>query len=132
MIDLRDDIILANNVRKNAYVKHNKYSVGAVLMTKNGKRYTGCNVQNHGIMSICAERTAFCKAISEGERDFERIVVIGGPEGQEPEKCLPCGYCRQFISEFVDKDFKIYTVFDNKVQEYTLEELLPHSFSLDI
>lgn len=132
MIDLRDDIILANNVRKNAYVKHNKYSVGAVLMTKNGKRYTGCNVQNYGIMSICAERTAFCKAISEGERDFERIVVIGGPEGQEPEKCLPCGYCRQFISEFVDKDFKIYTVFDNKVQEYTLEELLPHSFSLDI
>ena len=101
-------------------------------MTKNGKRYTGCNVQNHGIMSICAERTAFCKAISEGERDFERIVVIGGPEGQEPEKCLPCGYCRQFISEFVNKDFKIYTVFDNKVQEYTLEELLPHSFSLDI
>ena len=132
MIDLRDDIILANNVRKNAYIKHNKYSVGAVLMTKNGKRYTGCIVQNHGIMSICAERTAFCKAISEGERDFERIVVIGGPEGQEPEKCLPCGYCRQFISEFVNKDFKIYTVFDNKVQEYTLEELLPHSFSLDI
>lgn len=132
MIDLRDDIILANNVRKNAYVKHNKYSVGAVLMTKNGKRYTGCNVQNHGIMSICAERTAFCKAISEGERDFERIVVIGGPEGENPEKCLPCGYCRQFMSEFVDKDFKIYTVFDNTVQEYTLEELLPHSFSLDI
>ena len=97
MIDLRDDIILANNVRKNAYIKHNKYSVGAVLMTKNGKRYTGCNVQNHGIMSICAERTAFVKALSEG-----------------------------------NKDFKIYTVFDNKVQEYTLEELLPHSFSLDI
>lgn len=128
MIDLTDDIRLANNVRKRAYVKYTEYTVGAVLMAKNGKRYTGCNVQNHGIQSICAERVAFCKAISEGEHDFERIVIIGGPKDKEAEKCLPCGYCRQFISEFVDKDFKIYTVYGNKVEEYTLEELLPHGF----
>ena len=128
MIDLTDDIRLANNVRKRAYVKYTEYTVGAVLMAKNGKRYTGCNVQNHGIQSICAERVAFCKAISEGEHDFERIVVIGGPKDKDAEKCLPCGYCRQFMSEFVDKDFKIYTVYGNKVEEYTMEELLPHGF----
>lgn len=128
MIDLTDDIILANNARKRAYAPHSAYAVGAVLMSKNGKRYTGCNVENQGIQSICAERVAFCKAISEGEREFERIVVIGGPKDKEPEKCLPCGYCRQFMSEFVGKDFKIYAVYGNKVEEYTMEELLPYAF----
>lgn len=128
MIDLTDDIRLANNARKRAYAPHSEYAVGAVLMAKNGKRYTGCNVENQGIQSICAERVAFCKAISEGEREFERIVVIGGPKDKEPEKCLPCGYCRQFMSEFVGKDFKIYAVYGNKVEEYTMEELLPYAF----
>ena len=128
MIDLTDDIRLANNARKRAYAPHSEYTVGAVLMAKNGKRYTGCNVENQGIQSICAERVAFCKAISEGEMDFERILVIGGPKDEEPEKCLPCGYCRQFMSEFVNKEFKIYTVYGNKVEEYTMEELLPYAF----
>lgn len=130
MVDLRDDIILATNARKKAYAPNPEYTVGAVVMAKNGKRYTGCNVQNSGIQSICAERVAFCKAISEGEREFEKLVVIGGPKDKEPERCLPCGYCRQFINEFCDKDFKIYTVYNNKVEEYTLEELLPYSFEL--
>lgn len=128
MIDLTDDIRLANNARKRAYAKHSGFTVGAVLMAKNGKRYTGCNVENQGIQSICAERVAFCKAISEGEQEFERIVVLGGIKDEEPEKCLPCGYCRQFMSEFVDKDFKIYTVYGNKVEEYTMKELLPYAF----
>ena len=79
MVELRDDIILATNVRKNAYSKYSNYSVGAVLMTKNGR-----------IQSICAEIVAFCKAISEGERDFERIVIVGGPKDKPAEKCLPC------------------------------------------
>ena len=130
MIDLTDDIRLANNARKRAYVPYTEFTVGAVLMAKNGKRYTGCNIQNHGIQSYCAERVAFLKAISEGERDFERIVIIGGPKDKDPERCLPCGYCRQFMSEFVDKDFKIYTIYGNKVEEYTMEELLPYAFEL--
>ena len=130
MIDLKDDIILATNVRNRAYVKYTEYTVGACLRTKSGKRYTGCNIQNHGIQSICAERVAFCKAISEGEREFESILVIGGPKDKPAEKCLPCGYCRQFMSEFVDKDFKIYTVYGNKVEEYKLSDLLPESFEL--
>lgn len=130
MIDLTDDIRYAVSARKRAYAKNPEYTVGAVLMAKNGKRYTGCNIQNQGIQSICAERVAFCKAISEGEMAFERIVIIGGPKDKDAEKCLPCGYCRQFMSEFVDKDFKIYTVYGNKVEEYTMEELLPYSFKL--
>ena len=129
MIDLRDDIILATNARKRAHAKISMYTVGAVLMAKNGKRYVGCNIENQGIQSICAERVAFCKAISEGETEFERILVMGGPMDKDPEQCLPCGYCRQFMSEFCDKDFKIYTVYNNKVEEYTLDELLPYSFS---
>lgn len=130
MIDLTDDIRLANNARKKAHAPQSRFTVGAVLMAKNGKRYTGCNIENQGIQSICAERVAFCKAISEGEIAFERIVVIGGQKDKEAEQCLPCGYCRQFMSEFVDKDFKIYTVYGNKVEEYTMEELLPHGFKL--
>lgn len=128
MLDLKDDIILATNMRERAYAKTSNYTVGAVLQTKNGKRYTGCNIENNGIQSICAERVAFCKAISEGETEFQKIVVMGGPKDKEPEKCLPCGYCRQFMNEFVDKNFKIYTVYNSKIEEYTMEELLPYSF----
>lgn len=130
MINLNDDIVLAENMRKKAYVPYSHYTVGAVLTTKNGKKYTGCNIENHGIQSICAERVAFCKAISEGEKFFDSILIIGGIEGKEPEKCLPCGYCRQFMSEFVENDFKVYIVYGNKVEEYTIEELLPCSFEL--
>lgn len=80
MVDLKDDISLVMNARKRAYVPYSHYKVGAVLTCKNGKKYTGCNVENGGIQSICAERTAFCKAISEGEREFDYIVVVGGKE----------------------------------------------------
>ena len=130
MINLNDDIVLAENMRKKAYVPYSHYTVGAVLTTKNGKKYTGCNIENHGIQSICAERVAFCKAISEGEKYFKSILIMGGDEGKEPQKCLPCGYCRQFMSEFVDEDFKIYSIYENKVEEYTIEELIPYSFEL--
>lgn len=130
MVDLRDDLILARNMRQRAYSPYSNYTVGAVLKTKNGKKYTGCNVENSGIQSICAERVAFCKAIGEGEREFESILVLGGKKGESPEKYLPCGYCRQFMREFVDDDFKIYTVYDNKIEEYTFNELLPNSFKI--
>ena len=128
MLDLKDDIILATNERTRAYEKYTPYTVGATLKTKSGKRYTGCNIQNHAIQSTCAERVAFLKALSEGETEFESITVIGGPKDETPEQCLPCGYCRQFMSEFVDDDFKIYTVYNQKVEAYVLKELLPHSF----
>lgn len=127
-----EDIELAKNARLKAYSPYSNFQVGAALRTKSGKIYLGSNIENHGIQGICAERTAFAKALSEGEREFDRITVVGSPKGEEcTEKCMPCGYCRQFMSEFVNKDFKICVVDkENNVEEYTIDELLPHSFKL--
>lgn len=125
-----EDIRIAKEARHNAHSPYGNYYVGACLRTKSGKLYKGCNVENHGIQSYCAERTAFLKAISEGEREFESIVVVGAPAGEETiEEIMPCGYCRQFMSEFVDKDFKIISVSkENDIKEYTIEEILPYGF----
>lgn len=126
----KEDIELAKKARLNACSPGGEFQVGAALRAKNGKVYLGCNIGNNGIQSICAERTAFVKALSEGEREFESITVVGAPIGQEPtEKCLPCGYCRQFMSEYVDEFFKIGVVDkENNIEEFTINELLPHSF----
>ena len=124
-----EDVDKAKIARLNSYSPYSNYQVGVALRCKNGKIYTGCNVENHGIQAICGERTAFIKALSEGERDFESITVVGAPKGQDPvTECLPCGYCRQFISEFVDKNFKIRTVDGEKINEYTLDDVLPYRF----
>ena len=94
-----EDIKLAKKARFNSCSPYSNFQVGAALRTKSGKIYLGCNIENHGIQSICAERTAFVKALSEGEREFESIMVVGANKGEEPmETCLPCGYCRQFMS----------------------------------
>lgn len=128
----QEDIELAKKARLMAYSPYSNFEVGAALRTKSGKVYLGCNIENHGIQGICAERTAFAKALSEGEREFASITVVGANKGEEPEsKCMPCGYCRQFISEFVDKDFKIIvTDKDNNIEVLTIQDLLPHSFKL--
>lgn len=131
-MDISEAIQIAKNARKNSCSDH--YYVGACLVTKNGKMYSGCNIENDGIQSICAERTAFVKALSEGEREFSYIVVVGGyKDNPMLDNCTPCGYCRQFMNQYVDSDFKIYSCYgeDNKIEEYTINDLLPHSFSLD-
>ena len=126
----KEDIELAKKARLNACSPYSNFEVGSALRTKSGKVYTGCNIENHGIQGICGERTAFAKALSEGEREFTSITIVGANKGEEPKgKCMPCGYCRQFMSEYVDKDFKIVVVNeDDSVEEYTIEDLLPHSF----
>ncbi len=126
----KEDIEIAKEARKNARSPYNKFLVGAALRTKSGRLYTGCNIDNLGVQSICAERTAFVKALSEGEKEFESIVLVGAPAGEEPSKiCMPCGYCRQFMSEFVDENFKVYVVDqDSNTIEYTIKDLLPYSF----
>ena len=130
-MSLDEDIQIAKDVRKNAYVPYSNYSVGAALVCKNGNVYSGCNIENDGIMSICAERVAFTKALSEGERDFDYIVICGGSNLETLENCTPCGYCRQFMNEFVDKDFKIFLINSSDDAEiYHIDDLLPHSFKL--
>ncbi len=86
----KEDLELAKKARLNAHSPYSNFQVGAALRTKNGKLYTGCNIENHGIQGICAERTAFAKAISEGEKDFECITVVGALKNTEPQKnvCL--------------------------------------------
>ena len=133
-----EDIEIAKKARLNAYTPYSKFKVGCALRTKSGKIYTGCNVDNHGIQSICAERVAFTKAISEGEREFESIFVIGADENcditngeaETLHETLPCGYCRQFMSEFVDSKFKVYTLEKSTIKEYSISDLLPFSFKL--
>lgn len=130
-MDLTNAIQIAKAVRKNSYSPYGKYYVGCALMCKSGKIYSGCNIENDGIQSICAERVAFTKAISEGERDFEYIVVCGGNTLGSLDNCLPCGYCRQFMCEFVNKDFKIYALSEgDKITEYSISDLLPNNFRL--
>ena len=127
-----DDIEIAKKARLNAYSPYSNFQVGAALRTRSGKIYTGCNIENHGIQGLCAERTAFAKALSEGEKDFQCITIVGALKGEDPtEKCLPCGYCRQFMSEFVDESFRVIVADkDNNIEEFSINDLLPHSFKL--
>ncbi len=128
-MDINILIESAKKARENAYSPYSHYKVGCALLSKNGNIYTGCNIENAGIMSICAERVAFAKAISEGEKDFECIVILGGKE--ELQYTSPCGYCRQFMSEFCDKHFEIYMCDqNNRIYKKTLIDLLPDSFNM--
>ena len=122
-------IEVAKLAREKAYAPYSNFKVGAALKTKGGIIYEGCNIENGALsMTNCAERTAFFKAISEGEREFEAIAIVGGKD--ELILCPPCGACRQVMNEFCDKDFKII-LFDGKDEDvYTLEDILPLGFKL--
>ena len=124
-----EDIELAKKARLNAYAPYSNFYVGVCLRCKDGTVYTGCNVENHGIQSICAERVTFTKAISEGKRDFLSMAIVGAKKGEEPtEKCMPCGYCRQFISEFVKSDFNFIVENHGEIFTFTINDLLPLRF----
>ena len=95
----------AKDAMMKAYAPYSHYYVGAALLTEEGKVYTGCNIENSAYSPTnCAERTAFFKAVSEGERDFEAIAVVGGYEGNVEVFFPPCGVCRQVMSEFCKAD----------------------------
>jgi cytidine deaminase len=118
----------ANN---NFCCPHTKYTVGAALLTKDGKVYTGFNVENAGIQSICAERVAFAKALTAMNKEFLCIMVVGKNLTDERfKKTLPCGYCRQFMTEYVEPNFLIYAYdeTENKIYSYELKDLLPESY----
>ena len=113
-----------------SYVPYSHFHVGAALLAKNGKVYGGCNIENAGYTpSNCAERTAFFKAVSEGERDFTAIALCGGLKGVVKDYCAPCGVCRQVMREFCKPDFKIILVkSEEEWKVYTLSQLLPEGF----
>ena len=120
----------AEGAREMAYVPYSHFRVGAALLTKSGKIYAGCNVENASYPAgNCAERTALSKAVSEGEREFEALAIVGGKEGESAKFCAPCGICRQVIAEFCPPDFKIVLGNSAKFEVYTLGQLLPLSFT---
>ena len=130
MTDYKLLMAKAQEARKNSYSPYSHFRVGAALLCKNGKIYTGCNIENAAYTpGNCAERTAIFKAVSEGERDFEALAIVGGKEGETADFCAPCGVCRQVIAEFCNKDFKIVLGNEEKFQAYTLGELLPFAFT---
>lgn len=116
-----------------AYAPYSNYLVGAALLGASGKIYTGCNVENATYTPTnCAERTAFFKAISEGEREFKAIAIVAGKRGEKlSPTCTPCGVCRQVMVEFCDKDFKIVLGTPDDYKVYDLESLIPLSFTND-
>jgi cytidine deaminase len=130
--ELIKEAILA---REKSYSPYSKFMVGAALLTKNGKLYHGCNIENSAYgPSNCAERTAFFKAVSEGEREFNTIAVAGWAKGsQNPGYAYPCGVCRQVMMEFCDPGtFKILVASgEENFVSTTLGELLPHGFGPD-
>ncbi len=122
----------AKEASEKAYVPYSHFTVGAALLCKNGKVYTGCNIENAAYSPTnCAERTAFFKAVSEGERDFTAIAIVGGNNCDFTDYCPPCGVCRQVMAEFCGEDFRI--VLGKKSDNFrviTLRNLLPDSFGL--
>lgn len=115
----------ALEAKKKAYAPYSQFSVGASLLTKSGKIFTGCNVEiaTYG-GTICAERTAIVKAISEGEKEFQALCCVADME----DYCTPCGICRQFIYEFGAEIEVIMANKDGKYRSASIAELLPHAF----
>ena len=124
----------AHEARKNAYAPYSGFTVGAALLTRSGKIFRGCNIESSVFSpSLCAERVALAKAISEGEKGFVAIAVVGAPSGKEAVKaCFPCGVCRQVLSEHVElSSFAVVVEDKGTVMTYYLSELLPKTFVLE-
>lgn len=126
----KDLFKLAKDAMQNSYAPYSDYNVGAVLLCKNGNLYKGCNIENASYsLTNCAERTAIFSAVSNGEKEFEAIYIVGGKDGVITDYAMPCGACRQVLAEFCDADFKVYVgVSEYDIKEYKLCDLLPYSF----
>ena len=133
MISNEKLVELALEARNRSYAPYSHFMVGAALLTNAGKVYQGCNIENASFSpTVCAERTAFFKAISEGDREFVKIAVVGSPEGEVDRYAAPCGVCRQVMTEFCDPEtFEI--IFGKKKKKYEvhlLKEILPYGFGM--
>ena len=125
-------IKMALEARKNSYSPYSHFQVGACLLTKEGRLYTGCNIENAAYgPTNCAERTSFLKAVSAGERDFAGIAIVGDKEGTVVDNyAFPCGVCRQVMTEFTDPETFVILVAKSEKDylETTLAALLPNAF----
>lgn len=122
----------AKLAREQSYSPYSGFAVGAALLTAGGRVYRGCNVENASFgATVCAERSAVVKAVSEGEREFLAIAVVGGRDSLQ-RRCTPCGICRQFLSEWGNPEsFRIFLGDGQQEPEsYLLRELLPLSFEI--
>ena len=130
-MDNRELIRLAFEAMQKAYAPYSGFWVGAALLAESGKVYTGCNIENAAFgPTNCAERTAFFKAVSEGEREFVKIAVVGGRGGVVTDYFVPCGVCRQVMSEFCDDNFSVIIAkSEDDYLDKTLNDLLPCRFS---
>ena len=132
-VEITDDILmeLAKELLPRSYAPYSNINVGAALLTKGGKVYFGCNVENSSYSAtICAERVAFYTAIAQGEKEFDAIAITGIKNGDVGEPFFPCGTCLQVMREFCDDDFKIIVEKGFENESYTLKELLPNGFGL--
>ncbi|MGN1206444.1 MAG: cytidine deaminase [Eubacterium sp.] len=127
-------INMAIEARDKSYCPYSGFAVGAALQTRDGKIYQGCNIENAAFTPTnCAERTAFFKAVSEGETEFRRIVIVGGKKGGPLEMTSPCGVCLQVMQEFCDAEtFEvILATKENEYKILKLHELLPYGFDFE-
>ena len=126
MTEIKDLIQRAIKIKKRAYAPYSNFHVACVVMTKSGKVFEGVNIENAAYSpTLCAERNALSTAITEGEREFSYIVVTG-----DSDYTYPCGVCRQFIREFADDKTRIIVEKDeDSYKTYTIEDLMPYSFS---
>ena len=123
-------VLRAVTAREKAYAPYSGFCVGAALLTESGKVYTGCNIENASLgATICAERVAMTKAVSDGERKFAKIAIVGGKEGEDRVVCSPCGICKQYIAELTDADVPVILGTPNDFRTYTLNELLLLAFT---
>ena len=122
---------LAIEAMGRAYAPYSGYQVGAALLCADGTVYQGCNIENASYTpTVCAERTAFFKAVYDGHREFAALAVCGGKDGVITGFFPPCGVCRQVMREFCRDDFPVHLVgAEGSIETVTLSELLPHSFS---
>ena len=130
-----DDLTLcraALDAMRFSYSPYSGFKVGAAVLCRSGKAYTGCNIENAAFSpTICAERTAIFKAVSEGEKDFVKIAVAGGKDGIVSGAFPPCGVCRQVMAEFCGPDFEVLFVTGETVfEKHTLSQILPETFRL--
>lgn len=116
----------------NSYSPYSGFRVGAAVLTACGRIYTGFNIENASYSAtVCAERTALFSALTDGEKEFTKIAIVGGKNGEIKDFCYPCGVCRQVISEFCGEDFEVLLFNGNDIKTVRLGTLLPFSFGSD-